>query len=152
DADACAPARPGDMGDLTDANAAAGGGGPTTPDLVVGLGASAGGLEALQSFFSALPPDTGLTYVVVQHLDPNTESLLPGLLSKVTSVPVAEATNGTSLAANHIYIAPPKGIVRVEENVLRVTPAAAADEQRGPINALFFSLADSRQTAAVAIV
>src|SRR5205814_2643723 len=94
--------RPRDPGDMTDANPAAGGGGPTSPDLVVGLGASAGGLEALQSFFAALPPDTGLAYVVVQHQDPNAESLLPALLSKVTPVPVAEGADGTALAANHV--------------------------------------------------
>ena len=62
-----------------------------SPDLVVGLGASAGGLEALQAFFAALPSDAGLAYVVVQHLDPAGPNLLPELLAKATPLPVAEA-------------------------------------------------------------
>src|SRR5262249_8087703 len=123
----------------------------TPPDLVVGLGASAGGLEALQPFFVALPPDTGLAYVVVQHLDPATSTLLPDLLAKVTAMPVAEARDGAPVLRDHVYVAPAQAIVRLEGDVLRVTPAAG-DELRTPVNDFFFSLADARQTAAVAVV
>src|SRR5262249_24116993 len=115
----------------------------TPPDLVVGLGASAGGLEALQPFFVALPPDTGLAYVVVQHLDPATSTLLPDLLAKGTAMPVAEARDGAPVLRDHVYVAPAQAIVRLEGDVLRVTPAAG-DELRTPVNDFFFSLADAR--------
>src|SRR6478736_3391930 len=94
-----------------------------SPDLVVGLGASAGGLEALQGFFAAVPPDAGLAYVVVQHLEPTAPSLLPELLGKATTLVVAEAKDGTPLAADRVYVAPPRVTLRLDGNVLRVVPA-----------------------------
>src|SRR6478609_8313334 len=95
-----------------------------SPDLVVGLGASAGGLEALQAFFAALPPDTGLAYVVVQHLDPAGPNLLPGLLAKATALPVAEARDGTPLAPDRVFVGPPQAALRLDGgDILRVLPA-----------------------------
>jgi two-component system CheB/CheR fusion protein len=122
------------------------------PDLVVGIGASVGGLEALQSFFAAAPPDTGLAYVVVQHLDPGGPNLLPELLGKATAIPVAEAVDGTPLAPDRTYVCPPQVGLRLDGNALRVVPAGSPEELRGPIDAFFYSLAAARQAAAVAIV
>src|SRR5947199_282588 len=90
------------------------------PDLVVGLGASTGGLEALQTFFAAVPANAGLAFVVVQHLDSTAPILLPELLGKATALPVAEARDGTPLAADHVYVTPPQATVRIDGNVLRV--------------------------------
>jgi two-component system CheB/CheR fusion protein len=123
-----------------------------SPDLVVGLGASAGGLEALQGFFAAVPPDAGLAYVVVQHLEPGGPNLLPELLAKATPLPVAEAKDGTPLAADRVFVAPREATVRLDGNVLRVVPARDPEDLRGPIDILFTSLADARQAAAVAVV
>jgi two-component system, chemotaxis family, CheB/CheR fusion protein len=121
------------------------------PDLVVGLGASAGGLEAFQSFFAALPPDTGLAYVIVQHLERSSPGLLVELLRKVTPMPVVQAGDGTAVGRDHVYVAPPQASARLEGDALRVTPATP-EELRGPIDNFFHSLADARQSAAVAIV
>ena len=122
------------------------------PDLIVGLGASAGGLEALQAFFAAVPPDTGIAYVIVQHLDPDGPSLVPELLGKATPLPVDEARDGTPLAPDHVYVAPPQGALRLDADVLRVVPVSGKEPLRGPIDAFFFSLAEARQAAAVAVV
>jgi two-component system CheB/CheR fusion protein len=132
---------------MTDAPAPA-----PSPDLVVGLGASVGGLEALQAFFAAVPPDTGLAFVVVAHLDPASPNLVPELLGKATALPVAEARDGTPLAADRVYVAPPRTALRLDGAVLRVLPADRPDELRGPIDAFFVSLAEARQAAAVAVV
>src|SRR5688500_15611449 len=71
---------------------------------VVGIGASAGGLEALKAFFGAMPSNTGLAFVVVVHLDPNRESLMPELLAKSTTLSVEEARHRQPLEADHVYI------------------------------------------------
>jgi two-component system CheB/CheR fusion protein len=122
------------------------------PDLVVGIGASAGGSEALQAFFAALPPDTGLAYVVVQRLDPLNPQALTELLPKVTPLPVAEARTGDILAPDHVYVAAPESVIRMDGDTVRVSPASTPDELRNPIDALLHSLAESRQAAAVGIV
>ena len=93
------------------------------PDLVVGLGASSGGLEALQSFFAALPPDTGLAYVAIHQPDSAHEVVDPELLSKVTSLPISLATEGTRVVANHIYVAQPGVMTRLDGDTLRVAAA-----------------------------
>ena len=127
--------------------------GPTpSPDLVVGLGASAGGLEALQSFFATVPPETGLAYVVVLHLDPTTPSLVPELLGKATPLTVTEARDGVPLAPDHVFVSPPQCVLRLDGDLLRVIPASSSETIRGPIDAFFHSLGEVHQAAAVAIV
>lgn len=79
--------------------------GPSFP--VVGIGASAGGLEAFTHLLEHLPLDTGMAFVLVQHLDPTHQSLLTDLLAKATKLPVSQVTNGTVVRPNHIYIIPP---------------------------------------------
>jgi two-component system, chemotaxis family, CheB/CheR fusion protein len=74
---------------------------------IVGLGASAGGLEALRTFFGAMPPKTGLSFVIVVHLDPTHESLMPELLAKSTTLAVHQAQDRQPLEADHVYIIPP---------------------------------------------
>jgi two-component system, chemotaxis family, CheB/CheR fusion protein len=125
---------------------------PPGPDLVVGLGASAGGLEALQAFFAAAPTDAGLSFVVVQHLEPAGPNLLPELLGKATALRVIEAQDGTPLATDLVLVAPPQALVRLDERVVRVLPASSPEELRNPIDAFFTSLAEARQAAAVAVV
>ena len=75
---------------------------------VVGIGASAGGLEAFTALLKALPPDTGMAFVLVQHMDPKHKSLLYQLLSKATTMPVSQVADRTPLEPNRIYVIPPK--------------------------------------------
>ena len=74
---------------------------------IVGIGASAGGLEAFTHLLQHLPADTGMGFVLVQHLDPVHESALTKLLSKASSMPVTEVTNNLRVEANHVYVIPP---------------------------------------------
>ena len=76
--------------------------------LVVGLGASAGGLEAFTQFFTHMPGDSGLAFVLVSHLDPDHESLMTGLLRRSTSMPVEEARDGMRVMPNRVYVIPPQ--------------------------------------------
>ena len=73
---------------------------------IVGIGASAGGLDAFKRLLTAIPEDSGMAYVLVQHLDPSHESILPEILQRVTKIPVIEITDDIPLAPDHIYIIP----------------------------------------------
>src|SRR5690242_12964083 len=75
--------------------------------LVVGIGASAGGLEALERFLQRVPPDSGLAYVVVQHLSPEHESSLAEILARATKLPVVTVTDGQRVDRDHVYVIPP---------------------------------------------
>src|SRR5688572_28361198 len=83
--------------------------GSSTPSrcVIAGIGASAGGLEAFTHLLSHLPLDTGLAFVLVQHLDPEHESALTQLLARTTSIPVHEVANNVRVEANHVYVIPP---------------------------------------------
>src|SRR5690349_7369335 len=81
---------------------------------VVGIGASAGGLEAFTRLLEHLGATTGMAYVFVQHLDPAHASLLPGLLARVTTMPVREVTAGMRVEPNHVYVLPPNATLTLE--------------------------------------
>src|SRR4051794_30449599 len=89
---------------------------------VVGIGASAGGLEAFTKLLGGLPPRPGMAFVLVQHLDPKRDSILPGLLSASTSMPVRAAEDGMALESDHVYVIPPNAVVTVADSRLRLTP------------------------------
>ena len=74
----------------------------------VGIGASAGGLEALETFFTHMPPDSGMAFIVIQHLSPDYKSMMVELLSKRTSMPVFRAENGMLVEPSSVYLIPPK--------------------------------------------
>ena len=122
------------------------------PSLVVGIGASAGGLAAFKSFFDNMPVDTGMAFVLVQHLDPDHKSLLVELLQQHTAMPVEEAWDRVTLAANHVFVIPPNATLTMEGDVLRVAAPAPAREHRRPIDTSFSSLAESQEDCAVGIV
>jgi two-component system, chemotaxis family, CheB/CheR fusion protein len=117
---------------------------------VVGIGASAGGLEAVSELLSALPASTGMAFVLVQHLDPSRASMLVEILGKKTALPVAEARDGMRLAADRLYVIPPNASLTVAGNLLRL--AAREGNPPGPIDALFRSLAAERGRAAVGVL
>ncbi len=119
--------------------------------VVVGLGASAGGLEALGGLFAHMPSDTGATFVVVQHLERSHPSMLAEMLGRHTTMPVAQASDGTRPAPNHVYVIPPNAKLTLERGCLRVM-IPDESEPRKPVNALFRSLAEDRGDRAVGIV
>src|SRR5271155_6056473 len=92
------------------------------PSPVVGIGASAGGLEPFREFLEALPNDTGMAFVLVSHLSKTYKSMLSELLSKVTRMPVAEVRGVTPLLANRIYVIPPNATLAMEDGGLAARP------------------------------
>ncbi len=119
---------------------------------IVGIGASAGGLEAALELLSALPASTEMAFVLVQHLDPARGSMLAEILGKKASIPVVEARDGMRCAPNHLYVIPPNAALTVSANALRVTPRERGGHAPGPIDTLFRSLAAERGPAAVGIL
>ncbi len=119
---------------------------------IVGIGASAGGLEALEQFFAHIPNDSGLSYVVVQHTSPEHKTLLGSLLQRVTSVPVRDAHNGVVLAPDHIYVMPTGGQLRVERGCLRFKPAHKSSSSPEAIDVFLTSLAQDQGERAVGVV
>jgi len=122
------------------------------PSLVVGIGASAGGLAAFKSFFDNMPADTGMAFVLVQHLDPDHKSLLVDLLQPHTAMEVVEAQDRAALVPNQIHVIPPNATLMLEGDGLRVSTPAPAREYRRPIDTFFASLAESQEDCAVGIV
>jgi two-component system CheB/CheR fusion protein len=90
--------------------------------LIVGIGASAGGLEAFTALLRHLPNDTGMAFILVQHLDPVRESALTELLAKATYLPVREVTNDLPVEADHVYVIPPGSTLSIADRVLRLQP------------------------------
>jgi len=120
--------------------------------LVVGIGASAGGLDAFKKFFAAMPSDSGMAFVLVQHLDPHHKSLLVDLLSTQTAMQVVEAQDGMSIAGNRAFVIPPDATLTINDGVLRLTTPAPRRELRRPIDTFFTSLAEDQGENAVCIV
>lgn len=120
--------------------------------LVVGIGASAGGLEALKAFFGAMPPASGLVFVVVVHLDPTHESLMPELLAKSTTLSVEQARDRQPLEVDHVYVIPPNRTLTLQQGLLRVQEVADRRGLRGSIDHFFRSLAAGHGANAVGIV
>jgi two-component system CheB/CheR fusion protein len=119
---------------------------------VVGLGASAGGLEALQEFIANVPPASGLAYVVVQHLDPTHKAMLTELLQRATAMPVHEATGSMPVEPDVVYVIPPSTELTVEGGRLHLAEPAAPRGRRLPIDVLFCSLARDQGERAIGVV
>jgi two-component system CheB/CheR fusion protein len=124
---------------------------PPTP-LIAGIGASAGGLEAFKTFFANMPADSGMAFVLVQHLDPRHKSMLVDLLGRHTAMTVAEAEERMRVDADRIYVIPPDATLTIKDGFLRVTKPALAREHRRPIDTFFSSLAEDQGERAVCIV
>ena len=119
---------------------------------VVGIGASAGGLEALKQFFTAMPPETGLAFVLVQHLDPNHESLMADLLAKYTAMSVAQAVDGLHVTPNHVYVIPPNHYLSMQDGVLHLSPPTERRGMRMPIDYFLRSLAEELGEKAICVI
>jgi two-component system, chemotaxis family, CheB/CheR fusion protein len=119
--------------------------------LVVGVGASAGGLEAFTELLRHLPDDTGMAFVLIQHLDPNHESLLTELLSKATRMPVSEVKNETRPEANRVYVIPPHCNLGISDGLLQ-TPARPENGRNMPIDSFLKALAADGGSRSVGVI
>ncbi len=119
---------------------------------VVGVGASAGGLEALTEFLKALPARTGMAFVVIQHLAPERDSALTQLLSKATSMPVVEVSDGLAMHPNCVYVIPPNKSMTVQGHALKLAPRERASSPYHPIDEFAFALAREQKTSAIGVI
>ena len=120
--------------------------------LIVGIGASAGGLEACTKLLEHLPPDTGMAFVLVQHLAPAKDSILAELLSKATSMPVREVQDGMTVEPDHVYVIPPNTVLAIFHSKLRVLPRVEPHGHHLPVDSFFQSLAEDQAQNAVGII
>jgi two-component system CheB/CheR fusion protein len=118
---------------------------------IVAVGASAGGLEALEAFFRPFPAKTGMGFIVVTHLDPRRESLLPSIIGRWTDMPVAQASDSARVAPDKVFIIPPNAVMTIAEGQLRIRKRRNPAE-RLPLDTFFSSLAEDQGQRAVAVV
>ncbi len=119
---------------------------------VVAMGASAGGLEAFTRLLQHLPADTGMAFVLIQHLSRQHASQLASLLSRATSMPVVEVEQGAAVEPNHVYVIPPNQLMTISRGLLELTPRPAAPVVPWPINEFFCSLARDQKAGAVGVL
>src|SRR5229473_3761705 len=123
-----------------------------SPFPIVGIGASAGGLEAFTQLLAHLPAQTGMAFVFVQHLDPSHESRLTDLLARATHMPVIEASQGLPVLPDHIYIIPPNTSMAIAQGALQVTPRGDAPGPHLPVDHFLRALAQVQQAQAIGVV
>ncbi|MBE0502885.1 MAG: PAS domain-containing protein [Desulfuromonadales bacterium] len=119
---------------------------------IVGIGASAGGLEALEIFLSHVPPGSGLAFVIVQHLDPTHQGIMPELLQRITAMKVFQAKDRMKVEANCVYVIPPNKDMSILHGLLYLFDPAAPRGLRLPIDFFFRSLADDRQEGSIGVI
>ena len=119
---------------------------------VVGIGASAGGLEALQEYFKEMPDDTGAAFVVIQHLSPDYKSIMDELLSKYTDMPVMIVEDGTEVEPNHVYLIPPKKEMTMKGGCLFLNDQGRTNHVNLAIDIFFKSLSEACGQYAIAVV
>jgi two-component system CheB/CheR fusion protein len=118
----------------------------------VGIGASAGGLEALGAFLKNVPPESRASFVVVQHMDPTHKGLLTGLLARVSPLPVVQAEERTRVQPRNVYVIPPNRDLSIVDGVLHLLVPAARRGLRLPIDFFFRSLADDRGERSIGVL
>src|SRR5687767_10771717 len=119
---------------------------------VVGIGASAGGLEPLEELFSSLSPEIEMAFIVIVHSDPSHETLLPTILARRTKFGVHKAKDGGVLKAKCVYVCPSDSILTIADGKLHLTPRSKDREPVLAIDQFFYSLASELQNRAVAVV
>ncbi|HEX5436638.1 MAG TPA: chemotaxis protein CheB [Gemmatimonadaceae bacterium] len=125
---------------------------PTDSVPVVGIGASAGGLEAFTQVLAHLPADTGMAYVLVQHLAPAHESLLAEILGRQAAIPVTQVSDGLPVAPDHAYVIPPNTSMILSDGQLHLTPRERTRHPPTPVNEFFRSLAGANGHRAIGVV
>ncbi len=119
---------------------------------IVGIGSSAGGLEALQKLFGAVPVDSGLCFVVAAHLDPTQKSHMSELLARCTTMPVTQIESPIRIEPNHVYVIAPDRELSIKDGVVHSGKPQAPRGHRHPVDSFFRSLAEDRGERAVGIV
>jgi PAS domain S-box-containing protein len=120
--------------------------------FIVGIGASAGGVQALQQFFLHTPLNSGIAYVVILHLSPNHDSQLAQVLQHETQMPVIQVTEKTSIAANRVYVVPPDHHLVMEAEEISVLPNMKVEDRRAPVDIFFRSLAGQYGARAISVI
>lgn len=119
---------------------------------IAGIGASAGGFDAFKELLQHVPPDTDMAFVLVQHLDPDHESALTRLLSKMTSMLVTEVTDNTRVAPNHVYVIPPNRQMTIADGILKLSPRKKSRGQYRSIDYFLESLAEDQRERAIGVI
>ena len=117
--------------------------------LVVGLGASAGGIEALRTFFAHVPADSGSAYVVILHLSPDHDSKLAEVLQTTPSIPVTQVTQPVRIEADHVYVVPPNRRLEIADGMLTLSEMTQREHRRSPVDVFFRALADAHGSRSV---
>lgn len=126
---------------------------PRLPFPVVGIGASAGGLEAVSEFLDAMPSDAGMAFVLVQHLPPDRESQIAEILGRHTAMRVTEVENGIAVEPNHVYVIRPGHVLTIREGHLHLGPQLGTPRAANrPIDDFFRSLAEEQRERAVCVI
>ena len=128
---------------------------PAIPDEkfpIVGIGASAGGLEAFELFLKNLPTDTGMAFVIIQHLDPTHKGILPELIQRKTKMPVLQASERLKVKPNHVYVIPPNKSLSILNGTLHIFAPLETRGLRLPIDIFLRSLAVDRKEKSVGII
>jgi two-component system CheB/CheR fusion protein len=126
--------------------------GRTSDTTIVAIGASAGGIEALTDLMAYLPADTGMAFVLVQHLDPKHHSILTELLARKTAMSVTEVSDGLAVKANHVYVIPPNATMFISDDTLHLGPR---EESRGvhmSVDHFMRSLAEQKGNRAIGVI
>ncbi len=125
---------------------------PRSSFPIVGIGASAGGLEAFRQLLQGLPADTGAAFVLVQHLSPTHTSILPALLARSTAMPVGEAVDVERIEPDHVYVIPSNMDLAITDGHLKLLPRTTPPESHMPIDLFFRTLAEVRGSQAIGVV
>ncbi|HEV2801432.1 MAG TPA: chemotaxis protein CheB, partial [Pyrinomonadaceae bacterium] len=129
----------------------------TEPDadgnfLVVGLGASAGGIHALRDFFANVPATSGMAYVAILHLSPDHDSQLASVLQSTAQIPVTQVEDHVRVEPNHVYVVPPNKSLEIKDGHLEISQIVTSEVRRAPVDIFFRTLAQSHGTRAVSVV
>jgi two-component system CheB/CheR fusion protein len=124
----------------------------TPGPFVVGIGASAGGVQALRIFFEKVPVDSGMAYVVILHLSPDHDSKLTEVIQQTTTIPVKKVTSKTSIEADHIYVVPPNKHLTIDKGTIVPNTNMMEEDRRAPVDIFFRSLAQWYGSRAICVV
>ena len=120
--------------------------------LVVGLGASAGGIHALKEFFTRVPSDSGMAYVVILHMSPEYESRLAQILQVTSPIPVTQVTERVKIEPDHVYVIPPNQTLAMRDGHLALSAMSGSEARRSPVDLFFRTLAETNQAHAVSVI
>ena len=122
------------------------------PSYIVGMGGSAGALEAFEQFFTHMPLDSGLGFVLVTHMDPTHKGMMPELLGRCTTMKVVQVEESMPVRPNHVYIIPPNKDMSILNGVLHLQELSAPRGTRAPIDLFLRHLAEDQEDRAIAII